>query len=184
MTSQPVNPDDWLEKYGDLLFRYAIIRVNDQTVAEDLVQETLLAALKAVSGFKQKSTLRTWLISILKHKIIDYYRASHRKDEINITSSKNAFQENGFWDLQKAPKDWGDHPEEAIEQKEFENILRQCISALPDRMAQVLSMRSFDGTEFEKICKILDISLSNVWVLLHRARAQLRRCLEENWFKL
>jgi RNA polymerase sigma-70 factor (TIGR02943 family) len=184
MTSQPVNPDDWLEKYGDLLFRYAIVRVNDQTVAEDLVQETFLSALKAYSNFKKKSTLGTWLVSILKHKIIDHYRSSQRKDEINISPPEDAFQENGFWDLQKAPRDWGDHPEKAIEQQEFQKILQLCFSYLPERMAQILSMRSFDGVESDKICKILNISLSNLWVLLHRARAQLRRCLEENWFSL
>ncbi len=186
-----LNPREWVELYGDFLFRYAFARVNDRTLAEDLVQETFLAALKSQSNFDGKSSERTWFVSILKHKIVDQYRKNSRRKEHEIQESgefdpADDFRTGGImkghWDKERGPSDWGEHPEEAVRQKEFMRILRECISLLPAMMAAVFSMREIDEISSEDICKELKITSSNLWVLLHRGRAQLRHCLEFNWF--
>ncbi|MGD9899528.1 MAG: sigma-70 family RNA polymerase sigma factor [Calditrichaceae bacterium] len=186
------DPKNWVDLYGDFLFRFAYARVNDRTLAEDLVQETFLAALKSQSNFDGKSSERTWFISILKHKIIDQYRKSSRRKEHEVTEAEgfdpaDDFKTGGIlrghWNKERGPSDWGEHPEDAISQKEFMRILRECISLLPAKMAAVFSMREIDEINSDDICKELKITSSNLWVLLHRARAQLRHCLEFNWFE-
>jgi len=176
----------WVDDYSDYLYRYALMRVNNTAVAEDLVQETFLSALKAYANFDGKSSEKTWFVSILKHKIIDHYRKKSRKakyfQEPTADDSSSDFGENGFWKLENAPADWGGSPEEALHQKEFLHILKECLTFLPDKIATVFALREMEGLESNYICKELDISASNLWVMLHRARKQLRKCLETNWF--
>ena len=180
------NPNSWVDKYSDYLYRYAITRVNNTAVAQDLVQETFLSALKAYKNFDGKSSERTWFISILKHKIIDHYRKKSRKakyfDEPSGTASDDDFENNGFWKLENAPADWGASPEEALQQKEFMHVLADCLAHLPERIAAVFTLREMEDVESRRICKELNISASNLWVMLHRARQKLRKCLELNWF--
>lgn len=180
------NPDVWVDQYGDYLFRYAQSRVNDTATAEDLVQETFLAALRTYANFDGKSSERTWFVSILKHKIIDFYRKQGRRSKYfespGVDDSSEDFQENGFWKLDNAPGDWGEHPEEELHQKEFIEILRACLKALPKKIAAVFTLREMEGMDSKSICKELEITSSNLWVMLHRARHQLRKCLDVNWF--
>jgi RNA polymerase sigma-70 factor (TIGR02943 family) len=180
-----VHPEKWVDEFGDYLFRFALMRTSNQTVAEDLVQDTFLSAYRAFSSFDGKSTVKTWLIKILKNKIIDYYRKAHRKDvHLESYDEKGAqdFEDNGYWKLNQAPTNWGDNPESALQQSEFFQVLKKCLSLLPGRLAHVFTMRQVDGYTADDICKELSISSSNLWVMLHRARAQLRKCLETNWF--
>ncbi len=180
------HPDQWVDLYSDFLYRYALSRVNNKTVAEDLVQETFFSALKAYSNFDGKSSERTWFVSILKHKIIDHYRKKSRHakyfDDPGVDDSFGDFEKNGFWKLDNAPAEWGDRPEDALHQKEFLQILRECITHLPEKIAAVFTLREMEGVESNDICKELGITSSNLWVMLHRARRQLRKCLEINWF--
>ena len=180
------NPDVWVDQYGDYLFRYAQSRVNDTATAEDLVQETFLAALRTYANFDGKSSERTWFVSILKHKIIDFYRKQGRRSKYfespGVDDSSEDFQENGFWKLDNAPGEWGEHPEEELHQKEFIEILRACLKALPRKIAAVFTLREMEGMDSKSICKELEITSSNLWVMLHRARHQLRKCLDVNWF--
>jgi RNA polymerase sigma-70 factor (TIGR02943 family) len=180
------NPNTWVDKYSDFLYRYAMSRVNNIAVAEDLVQETFYSALKAFANFDGKSSERTWFVSILKHKIIDFYRKKSRQakyfDEPAGNEPSDDYEENGFWKLENAPADWGDRPEEALHQKEFLLILEECLTDLPQKIAAVFTLREMEGIESKNICKELNISASNLWVMLHRARQQLRKCLELNWF--
>jgi len=183
----PPNPEKWLDEYGDYLYRYAVARLNDHNLAEDMVQETLLSALKAYAKFDGRSSEKTWLVTILKNKIIDQYRKASRRDvkvESDIPSEDQSqdFLENGHCNMDRAPSDWGENPEKALEQKEFFAILQQCLKRLPRKIAQIFSMRQFDGIDSKQICKDMNITSSNLWVILHRARAQLRRCLDQNWF--
>ena len=181
-----INAEKWLEEHGDYLFRYAIVRVNDTALAEDLVQDTFLSALKAYDRFDHRSSERTWFVSILKNKIIDHYRKASRK-EVKFdfdaeTDPSQDFEQNGFWKLDRAPSEWHEDPEQALEQKDFLRILRKCLELLPSRLAHIFILRQMDGMESKEICKELEITPSNLWVMLHRARSQLRRCLDKNWF--
>lgn len=187
-----LKPETWVDLYGDFLFRYALVRVNNRDMSEDLVQETFLSALKASANFFGKSAVRTWLVSILKNKITDYYRKNMRAhvsfDNLTQDASDQSsdFQQGGkmkgMWTPGREPIDWGDNPELAVEKTEFFAVMNECLSLLPKQIAHVFSMREIDDMDSPSICKELNISPSNLWVMLHRARHHLRRCLEINWF--
>lgn len=184
------DPVTWVDQHGDYLYRCAMLRVRDPQVAEDLVQDTLLAALQARNGFNGMSSERTWLTGILKHKVIDHVRRISRCRPVeSIESFLSAdddeaqfFGDDGHWrDLAAAPADWGADPRALTENKEFWEIMRQCLERLPERAAQVFAMREIDGIDGEEVCKVLGVSASNLWVLLHRARLRLRACFELHW---
>ncbi|HKJ68448.1 MAG TPA: sigma-70 family RNA polymerase sigma factor [bacterium] len=184
----PVNPEKWVDEHGDMLYRYALWRVSDETVAEDLVQDTFLSALRALSDYQGESAIRTWLVSILKRKIIDHYR---HKSRINAHEPDHDFHETadffaegamkGRWRPDAAPRDWRKNPEAEIETEGFMQVLHACMKKLSDGLAAVFTLRELEQMETESICKELDITASNLWVRLHRARLQLRKCLERNW---
>lgn len=185
-----VDPERWLEEYGDVLFSFALARVRDRSVAQDLVQETFLAGLKARSKFAGRSTERAWLFGILRNKLVDHYRLQSRETPLipsdSMTPEEEAFfQSSGpgrdGWITQLAPKPW-DAPDEALASKEFEGVFKRCVSALPEKVGQVFLRREIDQTPSEEICKEFNISPNNFWVMLHRARISLRRCLEVHWF--
>ena len=191
-TSTPLDdPATWVDEYGDFLYRYALSRVKNPSIAEDLVQETFLAALKARRNFQGRSTARTWLIAILKHKIVDYIRKKVReqasdKIESLLDAAANdpgemGFNSRGGW--KNAPAKWGANPTEIYEQKEFMDILYHCLGELPERQAQAFMLREIDGLTTDEVCKALGISATNSWVILYRARMQLRQCLETNWLE-
>lgn len=184
MTTQ-VN--EWVDEHGDYLYRFALTRLRDTHQAEDVVQETFLAAVKS-NSFSEQSSARTWLTGILKHKIIDTQRKLFKEPvlsdlspsgeaEINID---DFFDSTGHW-LEK-PADW-DNPDEALTQKQFLGILETCVSKLPKKLASIFLMRDIHETDNEEICKDLSITPTNAWVMLYRARMSLRKCLELNWGK-
>jgi RNA polymerase sigma-70 factor (ECF subfamily) len=180
-----INPEDWVELYGDNLFRYAQHRVKETAIAEELVQETFLAAIQYQNRFKGHSSEKTWLFSILKHKIIDYYRfkkkellnrnIEERTQKQNIEDSFNA---KGAWHAK--PQAWSSDPEKAYEFRQFLDLFYKCLSKIPQRIADVFVYREIDGLTTQEICNILNISTTNCGVMLYRARMQLRRCLESN----
>lgn len=182
------NPDQWLDEYGDKLYRYALMRVRDAAIAEDLVQETFLAALKARSNFKQQSSEQTWLIGILKHKIIDYIRKDSRESLLDSDSAldreltESYFDQHGHWKMMLSA--WPE-PDKSLEQHQFWLILQECIDQLPKKMASAFVMREIDGLSNSEICKILNISTTNnLWVTLSRTRVRMRQCLETRWFSI
>jgi RNA polymerase sigma-70 factor (TIGR02943 family) len=179
------DPETWVEQYGDYLYRYALSRIQDPSTAEDLVQETLLAALHARKNFKGRSSERTWLTSILKNKIVDHFRKIKREQVVDEIESYNDsmnefFDEKGGW--KAGPAKWIINPNELLERKEFWKVLSRCLSELSTLMARAFMLREMDGLSTEEICKVLNISSTNCWGLLHRARMNLRRCLEIKWF--
>lgn len=184
------DPNTWVEQYGDYLYRFAITRVRDANLAEEVVQETLVAALEARSRFQGKSSERSWLTGILKHKIIDHFRKTAREqptENIEAWTEETAepFDEGGHWRVfdGEGPKDWGNDAASSLQQQEFFAVLQQCLSKLPSRIAQVFTLREIEEQTTEEICKTLAISSTNLWVILHRARVQLRQCLEMRWFE-
>jgi len=185
--NRSTSPEQWLAQHGDALFRYAYLRLRDRSSAEDLVQETLLAALRA--DFSGQSSERTWLIGILKHKLSDHWRKQHRSAPIearpNTEDADDVLEKifdaaaNDHWRTKPTP--WRD-PEAALEQQEFWRVLSECIAALPSAQGQAFSLCELDGLDGPQACKVLDIAPTNLWVTLHRARLRLRQCLETRWF--
>jgi len=179
------DPETWVDQYGDYLYRFALSRLRDRAAAEDLVQETFLAALHARENFKGRSSVTTWLAGILKHKIIDHFRKESRTQPVEDVESfasnmENFFDEKGKWKIR--PPKWTSNPTELYEQKEFMKILGLCLSELSSRMARIFTLRELEELSTKEICKVFNISATNCWVILYRARMLLRRCLEINWF--
>src|SRR5688572_7997251 len=183
----------WVDEHGDHLFRYAMMRLRDESRAEDAVQETLLAAIQSIASYSGKATERTWLTGILKHKIVDQYRKTAKEqpletDDGELLSEVERFFErtdvwNGHWNNKLQPHEWDTTPEATYEASEFFAVFQNCLSKLPDRVAGVFMLREMDGLESSEICEILSVSTSNFWVMMHRARLALRRCIEVNWFR-
>lgn len=189
-----LEPTQWLQRYGDYLFNIALLKVNNTAQAEDLVQETLLSAFKAREGFKGVSTEKTWLTSILNNKIIDYYRkkGSQKNSATYLQETEAAFTEQFFesgegvtphWLDQTAPNNWGTGADQKINQQEFYKILQACIQKMPPKLSSVFIAKFMDETETDIICKEFELSSSNYWVIIHRAKVLMRSCLETNWFK-
>ncbi len=180
-----LNPEKWVPLYADYLFNYTISRINNHDQAKDLVQDTFFAALNAKDNFQGKASERTWLISILKRKIIDYYRkinSAKGKAEVKMNFYSDGERE-GDWIEERVPTDWNAEVEKNIENDELTIALEKCINNLPEKYAMVFRMKTIQQFETEEICKELEITSSNLWVIIHRARTQLRKCMEDNWFK-
>jgi len=184
------SPNEWVDRHGDFLFRFAILRVREAGVAEEMVQETFLAALQARDRFAGQSTERSWLVGIMKHKIVDHFRKVTREiptDDIERVGAgedaDGAFDQGGHWKAgMSAPLDWPDNPAGALEQRQFWDVLKRCLGELPPRMAQTFTLREVDEVSTEAICSMLKITPNNLWVLLHRSRKHLRQCLETHHF--
>lgn len=180
------NPERWVDDHGDCLYRYALLRVRTPEVAQDLVQEAFLAALRSHEKFAGRSSERSWLFGILKNKIVDYYRKLGR--ETSFTDMEFLSDEcsekfvDGGWIHSDAPKEWKPAADVVTHRAEFWVTMRNCFGKLPDRIANVFMLREMEEISANEICKTLSISESNLWVMLHRARLALRECLEKNWF--
>jgi RNA polymerase sigma-70 factor (TIGR02943 family) len=178
-------PALWVERHGDTLFRYALFRVGDSQAAADLVQETFLAALKARGDFAGQSSERTWLLGILKHKLADHFRRQGRQCPVSAMQPETEtladfFDERGRWRVKPGPAPAD--PAAALEREEFWETFRGCLGRLPARLAAAFALREVDGLTSEEICEQLDVSANNLWVLLHRARLSLGRCLDVHGF--
>ena len=181
-------PERWLQDHGSALYSFAILHTHDTHRAEDLIQETLLAALKASKNFHGGSSVRTWLIGILKHKIMDEFRrqsrewsASKSTDDVFEAIEKQqlaeTFTDTGSWN--QAIEEWG-NPEQDLFRDEFWTFIERCTAGLSPQMAQLFILRDLWGLETEEVCKELDITPTNLWTTLHRARLGMRQCLEKN----
>jgi len=178
-------PEGWVDKYGDYLYRCAILRARDPQLAEDLVQETFLAALKSKASFSGRSSEKTWLVGILKHKVIDHFRKNAKESVVdNIENTPDANEHMftlGFWSPFNRPGRWEGSPPEAAENTAFWGVFLECLKGLPERVARAFYLREVDDLSSPEICKELDVTSTNLWVMLHRARARLRRCIELKW---
>jgi RNA polymerase sigma-70 factor, ECF subfamily len=168
------------------LLRVAVLQLRDPALAEDVVQDTLIAALQGEAGFAGRSSVKTWLTGILKHKIVDAIRKKFREpamstldEESRIEDFDALFDDTGHWESPSS--DWGD-PEAQLGRKQFFDIVEFCLEKLPPNTARVFMMREVMELDGSEICKELSITSTNLWVILYRARVALRLCLEEHWF--
>lgn len=187
-----LKPENWVDNYSDYLYSFAFYRVNDQALAEDLVQDTFLSALSARDTYKGQASEKTWLVSILKNKIIDHYKKASTRNESPLQLSTYDApsydyyfnkQKKGHWQKEHSPKDWGDVQHQP-ETKEFFNVLQKCMSGLPAKWAGVFKMSLLDDQDSKEVCKEFKLTSSNFWVIMHRAKLQVRECLEKNWVRL
>jgi RNA polymerase sigma-70 factor (ECF subfamily) len=185
------DPERWVELYGDYLFKYALMRLRDPTKAEDAVQETFLAALKGGKSFAGRSAEKSWLVGILKNKIYDHFRKASRETsftdlEFYSDEESDRFVADGLgkggWIHERGPLDWP-NPGEGLDNEAFWKTYRDCAGKLPKNISTVFNLKEVDGLESKEVCAMLNISENNLWVMLHRARMALRRCLETNWFE-
>jgi RNA polymerase sigma-70 factor (ECF subfamily) len=168
------------------LLRVAMLQLRDNDLAEDVVQDTLLAELQGATGFSGRSSLKTWLTGILKHKIVDAIRRKTREpafatleEECQLDDFDALFDDSGHWE--NPPADWGD-PESQLSRQQFFDMVQFCLEKLPPNTARVFMMREVMELTSDEICKELTITSTNLWVILYRARMGLRQCLEQNWF--
>ena len=175
-----------LAEHRPYLLRFARLQLRNDTWAEDAVSETLLAALTKPQSFSNRSQLKTWLVGILKHKVIDLLRQRKREVALDIDPGDGGeeldalmFKADGHY--ASPPADWG-NPEQELNSRQFFQVLEACTDKLPAAMGRVFLMREWLELSSDEICKELRLTPTNLYVQLHRARLRLRECLELNWF--
>lgn len=178
--SRRPDPTEWVQQYGDAMFRFAIRKVHQRCIAEELVQESFLAALRSRKRYRGDANISTWLFSILRHKIADHFRREScrpncdRNENESIESHPNRNLKN---------RDWRADPAEVFEDGEFWQTFDQCIEKLPNKLAEVYILREVNEQSPKEISELLRISPTNLSMRLHRCRLALRKCLQQNWFQ-
>ncbi len=174
---------DYVKTYTKDLFGYAMTKVRQKETAEDLVQETFLAASGSLASYEGKSNVKTWLFSILKHKIADYYRYKYKKaNEVSFGIIDNFFDENQNWKPEHRPISWT-NDKELLDDPEFSKTFENCIAGLPEKWSSAVRLKYLEENDTKIICVELEITTSNFWQIMHRAKLHLRNCLELKWFK-
>lgn len=173
----------WVEEYTDILYSWAYHKTSNKEVAEDLVQETFLAAYNSFNRFKGDSSPKTWLISILNNKINDHYRAEYKKPIQQFEIFDQLFDDKGHWTKDGAPKHWSDTEDKhLLDDYAFKKVLQECLERLPQGWFSAINLKFLEEKKGKEICQELGITDTNFWQILHRAKLQLRKCLEFNWF--
>lgn len=175
------DPGRWIDEHGDALFGYALVRVRDRSVAEDLIQETLIAALSSLASYGGRATERTWLTGILRHKVIDHWRKTSRETTAGLDPTEGhpmpeAFDRKGSWSNDSAG--WPADPSAVMEQKRFWEAFHCCVASLPGPLMQAYVLREMDDLDSDAICETLGISVTNLTTRLYRARMRLKSCLK------
>jgi len=175
---------DWVNQYTDELYKWAYYKTSSVETARDMVQDTFLAAAEKMESFKGESSPKTWLFSILNHKIIDMYR-NRVKQPVSMEGPlfSKFFDNKGNWRKEKEPKDWDDGETQLLDDSEFQQVLQKCLESLPEKWNMCVKMKYLSGKEGEAICQELGINPTNFWQIVHRAKLKLRDCVEQNWFK-
>lgn len=174
---------NWVSEFSSDLYKWAYYKTSSTEISEDLVQETFLVAAEKFDTFKGESSPKTWLFSILNHKIIDYYRKNVNKPvTIESNTISTYFDDDGSWQREKRPKDWHDEENQLLDDDDFQQILQKCLDALPEKWNTCVKLKYLTEKSGEEICQELGIAPTNFWQIVHRAKLQLRNCIENNWF--
>jgi len=182
MPKHKLDPNVWVDRYSDYLFNFTIVRVNNSEIAKDLISETFLAGLKSKDNFKGEASERTWLISILKRKIIDHYRKiNSKKGKAEVRMTYNDEESEGDWLEERVSDPYDKTAEDTMENEELGLAIFDCLDTLNEKQATIFKMKTIDGFDTEAICNEYNITASNLWVIIHRARKAMAECLEKNW---
>lgn len=184
MSENFIEAEKWVDRYSDYLYNYAIVRVNDHEIAQDLISETFLAGLKAKKNFKGEASERTWLIAILKRKIIDHYRKKKsKKGKAEVHIAYNDDETEGDWLEERVSDPFDKTAEDTMENIELGMAIHECLDTLNDRHAAIFKLKTIEDYNTEAICNEYNITASNLWVIIHRARTAMADCLEKKWLK-
>jgi len=177
-----INLNDLVEKYTGDLYSWALHKVSNAEIAKDLVQDTFLAAAEKIDTFKGNSSPKTWLFAILNNKITDHYRKKVNQT-VNIDHQffSRFFDEEGTWNKEKLPADWQEDEQHLLDDTNFQKLLDECLEELPDTWNTAIKLKYLLSKKGREICQELGISPSNYWQIIHRAKLQLRDCIETNW---
>jgi RNA polymerase sigma-70 factor, ECF subfamily len=179
--------EKWFDEHGDGLFRFALLRVGDEAKAEDLIQETFLAALQSKESFAGRSSVRSWLIGILKHKIADSFRKESRekraKEELEVDDGIHEPFGIFCWAKGFGPKLWDRDPHQALEEKRFLKVIEECLDNIPEALKKVFILREMEEYKTQEIEEIIGANSGYIRVKLHRARVFMRACVEKLWLK-
>lgn len=181
-------PDQWVDLYGDYLYGFAMSRLRDKDAANDCVQDTFLAGIKALKTFDQSRDIKFWLRGIMRNKIVDHIRKSVREQKVDIEAEDETLLES-FWFKYSGiattnPDPWEFNPRKHFDNGEFWEVFETCIQEIKDPARQAFVLRVLEDQTTEEVCKVMGISPNYLWVLLHRARSQLKTLLEERWTKV
>lgn len=182
-TSEKLSLTELVEQYTQELFSWALHKVSDTELAKDLVQDTFLAAAEKIETFKGGSTHKTWLFSILNHKIIDVYRKKVKQPIATENDVFSKFFTSGDWRKDQRPQDWDEDEGHLLDNSEFLEVLNKCLDALPEKWAIAVKSKYLLNKKGEEVCQELEITPTNFWQILHRAKLQLRDCVDSKWFK-
>lgn len=175
---------NWVESYAQDMINWAAYRVSDVQLAQDLVQDTFLAAAQKLDTFRGDSSPKTWLFSILNFKIIDHYRAKAKQPvKTDYQQFSNFFDGNGDWIVSKRPKNWDEDEQHLLDNSDFQAVLKQCLDNLPEKWNACIHLKFMTDKKGDEICQELDITSTNFWQIIHRAKLSLRECIENKWFK-
>ncbi len=173
----------WVNLYTSDLYAFTLVKVGQKEIAEDLVQETFLSAYQSYQKFEGKSAPKTWLFSILKHKIADHFRSKYKKSiEPSSSLTRNYFDENDRWKEECKPVKWPGE-KDLPDDPEFKKALNHCMDMLPQKWSSVVRLKFLEEHDSPSVCSTLEITSSNFWQIIHRAKLQLRNCLEIKWFR-
>jgi len=193
MGSQPVEDEsaiermfrNWVNEYSDPLFLYARKRLPDEETARDVLQDSFVAAWRNIRSYRGETSVKSWLYIILKSRIIDHYRKTARAFETEelIEPADPFFDETSHWREGRYPAEWVVQFRDPVEVRDFRRVLKLCSRKLKEMQYAVFVMKYLDGLDSEEICESLGLSVSNFWVLMHRAKVRLRACMEKNWLE-
>lgn len=183
--------DAFLQDLRKQMLRFTVAQLSDSHLADDVVQEALMGALKGTQSFRGQAAIKTWVFAILKNKIADALRQKHRHEQARVLLQEDeeledfsdAFKPNGHWQPEARPASWG-NPQDSLDQAQFWTVFEYCLDHLPNQQGRAFMMREFVELSTQEICQELGITLTNLNVLLHRARMRLRECLNMKWFDL
>jgi RNA polymerase sigma-70 factor (TIGR02943 family) len=177
---------NWIMRYSDALYSYAKDHGFDDDGAKDMVQETFISAWRGMDRYRGETSAKNWLFLILKNKVTDHFRKAATKKGMNSAqhhgNDNSYFDEEGHWKMEAYPREWQVNLSELVEARDFDKVFNSCKSKLSEVQRAVFIMKYVDEMKSEDICRDLGITSSNYWVLLHRAKVQLRACLQKNWF--
>ena len=178
---------DWVRHYADQLYTWAFYKTSNEAVAADMVQDTFISAFQHYHNFKGSSSAKTWLFSILKNKVTDHFRKTIKIKSISLNSDDEGsfewFDHHGQWKKEFRPEPWHINDNNLLDDIEFKDVLANCMGRLPSAWSACVQLKYLGEKETNEICQQLNITASNLWQILHRAKLHLRACLEKNWFK-